>query len=313
MRSSLIDLLRILSVSLVVVEHSSAILHLWWGDLYTTGLLYDISPGKLGLTILLLISGLLLRLNDRGQGGIAFYTRRLQRIYPVYWMALALNLAMGLVFRWDNLPKDWGEGVLTLTGFCAFGGLWGCSLLPSWFIGTILSLYALYPWLSHLMDRAPRVTLLTLFLISLTARLSVEGYLPLHPREWFPLCRVFEFGLGIYLAQLVQLVPALQWTAPAPISKALEFFSELSFPVFLIHWSFLPVYWHLGLPLHVLLFLILTLSFSYLVLSMDSYLQRALYGTARSSRSPFLFKLSAIGQAWNSLKKGLPSNQRRNP
>ncbi|MGH7206633.1 MAG: acyltransferase family protein [Nitrospiraceae bacterium] len=300
-RSSLVDLLRILAFSLILAGHSAQSLHLSWGQTHVTGF-YDIGLGKLGITLFLVISGMVLRLNDRNQGVMAFSSRRLQRIYPVYWMALTLSIAMGLVFHWDNFPKDWMEGTLTITGFCAFAGLWGCSLLPwGWFIGLILSLYILYPWLSSLMNRAPRVALIALLLISVVSRLIVDDYVPYRPREWFPLCRVFEFGFGIYLAQEAQPWSALRWTAPAPISKILEILSELSFPAFLIHWVFLPVYWHLGSPLHVLVFLVMTMSTSYVVLSVDSYLQQALFGTRRSSCSPVVFKLSAARKAWNSL------------
>jgi peptidoglycan/LPS O-acetylase OafA/YrhL len=164
------------------------------------------------------------------------------------------------------------------------------------------------------MNRAPRATLLALLLISLAARLTVENFLPKYPREWFPLCRVFEFGLGIYLAQQAQLASALRWRAPAYISRILEILGELSFPAFLIHWLFRNVYLHLGPPLHVLVFLIMTMSVSYVVLSVDSYLQRALFGAARGSCSPVVFKLSVARKAWTSLwGRALPSNPMRNP
>jgi len=303
-RSSLLDLLRILAISLVLVQHSAMWLNQSWPPIYYIKGLNYVSLGHLGVTIFLLVSGIALRLNDRGQGVAAFYTRRLQRIYPVYWMALALSLAMGLVFHWDNFPKDWVEGALTITGLCVFAGRLGCWLTPAWFIGLILSFYAVYPWLSRLINRAPRITLEALLLISLASRLSVDGYLPNYPTEWFPLCRVFEFGLGIYLAQEVRLAPALRWRAPAPISRILEILGELSFPAFLVHWLFRNVYWHLGPPLHVLVFLIMTISVSFVVLSVDSYLQRALFGAARGSCSPVVFKLSVARKAWTSLWGG---------
>jgi len=312
-RSSLVDLLRILAISLVLNQHSAMWLVQSWPPVYHVKGFY-VSWGQLGVTIFLLVSGIALRLNDRGQGVAAFYTRRLQRIYPVYWMVLALSLAMGLMFHWDNFPKDWVEGALTITGFCAFAGLLGCWLTPAWFIGLILSLYAVYPWLSRVMNRAPRITLVALLFISLASRLTVDDYLPNFPTEWFPLCRVFEFGLGIYLAQEVRLAPALRWRAPAPMSRIVEILSELSFPAFLIHWLFRNVYLHLGPPLHVLMFLIMTMSVSYVVLLIDSYLQRALFGAARGSCSPVGFKLSVVRKAWTSLwERSLPSNPMRDP
>ena len=98
------------------------------------------------------------------------------------------------------------------------------------------------------------------------------------------------------------------------MSRIVEILSELSFPAFLIHWLFRNVYLHLGPPLHVLMFLIMTMSVSYVVLLIDSYLQRALFGAARGSCSPVGFKLSVVRKAWTSLwERSLPSNPMRDP
>jgi hypothetical protein len=208
-------------------------------------------------------------------------------------MALSITLALGLMFHWDTVPQNGLDWALSITGFCAFGGhgKLGCGFTPAWFIGLILSLYLLYPWLSRCMKLRPHVTLMTLFLISVVSRLAVDGYFPSYPKEgigeWVPLCRVFEFGLGIYLAQAEWLGRVFQWRAPSSIRGTLEVLSELTFPVFLLHWTFNPVLNHFGFPLHLLLFLAMTMIGSYAILYVDAYLQQALFGKRQSFCVPW--------------------------
>ena len=289
-RSSLLDVLRILAIGLIVTGHlgDRLDLQLWWGKPYDTDLYY-FDEGTLAITILLLISGIGLRLREHGKGILAFYVHRLQRIYPVYWMALSITIVLGLMFHWDTVPKTGIDWALSITGLCVFGGRgWlGCGFTPAWFIGLMLSLYTLYPVLSRCLKLNPPGTLIILFFISVVSRLTVEGYFPNYPKEWFPLCRVFEFGLGIYLAQAGWLVRVFQWTAPPSIKRTLEVLSELSFPVFLLHWTFYPVLNHFGSPLHVLLFLAMTMIGSYTILYFDSYVQHAVFGKRQSSRVPW--------------------------
>ena len=290
-RSSLLDVLRILAIGLIVTGHVGDWLHLelWWGKLPYNTALYLIDEGTLAITILLVISGTGLQLHDHGKGILAFYTRRLQRIYPVYWMTLAITIVLGLLFHWKTVPTNGIDWVLSITGFCVFGGggFLGCGFTPAWFIGLILSLYLLYPVLSRCMKLNPRMTLITLFFISVVTRLTVEQYFPSNSREWFPLCRVFEFGLGIYLAQAGWLARIFQWTAPSSIARTLEILSDLSFPVFLLHWTFSPILNHFGPPIHLLLFLAMTMIGSYAIFYVDSFLQRVFFRRRQSSCLPW--------------------------
>ncbi len=92
---------------------------------------------------------------------------------------------------------------LTLTGTYAFAGRWGGPFLnTSWFIGLIFVLYLVFPWLSRAISARPALTMAALLALSLASRalLGRYGWLPGRPLDWFPPCRVFEFGLGIWLA-----------------------------------------------------------------------------------------------------------------
>jgi peptidoglycan/LPS O-acetylase OafA/YrhL len=99
-----------------------------------------------------------------------------------------------------------------------------------WFIGVIVSLYLLYPIVLYMIRRNPNLALLSLLLVEVGARIFmsrvpgiVRGY------DWFPLCRIFDFGLGVYVVQ-----KGLFWKTPNP-SESLAFFSNLTFPIYLVH------------------------------------------------------------------------------
>ena len=249
------DLVRIAAASLVIAAHLGL------------AALGPFSTGGIGVTLFLVMSGLLLAMTDKGQPWKEYLWKRAARIYPTYWACLCLSV----LIVW-MVPQTVVESVLMLTGTCAFAGQWGCSIVPtSWFIGLIMVLYALYPVLKWLIGRSPTLTLIGLFAIS--AFMQRRGVLwlglPHSPEWWFPLCRVFEFGVGIAAAPWVRRVSF-------PISPAwLTYVAELSFPAFLLHVPLL--HWHLPLPLYLVAILTMSALASALVLySTDSRRQRSL-------------------------------------
>jgi peptidoglycan/LPS O-acetylase OafA/YrhL len=180
-------------------------------------------------------------------------------------------------------------------------GLWGGPYNPpSWFIALIISMYALFPMLAWFIKRSPHLTLIALLMISVLSRWYVGqyglpllpdslldqvegwlyrlyGFMPGRPGDWFPPARVFEFGLGIWLALVV---PASFWQKfNLSSGKAIAFFSDLSFPLFLIHYPFLclvPWMTEMGIPAAIAivgLILFLTL-IAYRMNRLDSHVPR---------------------------------------
>lgn len=101
-------------------------------------------------------------------------------------------------------------------------------------------------------------------LISVASRLTLGRYelLPRRPLDWFPLCRVFEFGLGVYLAR--QIPPGF-WNmlnGNRRIDCALRYMSDLTLPLFLVHWPILHTMKDLPVSDVVLLALVSTASLS---------------------------------------------------
>ena len=158
-----------------------------------------------------------------------------------------------------------------------------------------MAMYALFPVVLFAMKRKPHITILILLIISFAARYYVGqkgvpllgtnliedlegwvyrqfGFMPGRPGDWFPPCRIFEFSLGVYLALI--LPKALWFSLPSRLSKLIQFISDLSFPLFLIHHPFLFIILYLntkGLPLSFSILLYLSLMFyvSHLLYNLD--------------------------------------------
>lgn len=270
-RSTLLDSLRVLAITLVLVAHIGQLMDHASGDFFGWKNVYFVSLGGVGVTLFLILSGVLAGLSQaQGKHSYASYLlKKARRIYPVYWLSLPvamLGYTLGNGLLQGKLPDFFPNGPAvdllgSLTGFYAWMGLWGGPYNPpSWFIGLIMSLYVLCPLMLRCMQRWPHQTLAVLFCISFSARYYVGqwgvpfvapslleqmegwlyrqyGFMPGRPGDWFPLCRVFEFGLGIYLA--LKLPVTLWRRFNIPGSNLLRRLSDLSFPLFLIHYPFL--------------------------------------------------------------------------
>jgi peptidoglycan/LPS O-acetylase OafA/YrhL len=254
MRNPLLDVLRLLAMCLVVAGHAAMASGYTWGSVQWDNGIYDVSLGHVGVTLFIILSGLSLH-TGKPRPASEFYRRRLFRIYPTYWMALCAALLVGAALHRIPWPESGMEAVLTLTGFCAFAGMWGCQLTVSWFIGVIVALYLLYPWLAKALRQWPTQTLTASLVISVAARIVTPYVLHYHPSDWFPPCRLFEFVLGMYVAQRA-LLPVL--AMPVALQRPLATLAALSFPIYLVHWIFLPSFWHWAFPVNLLAFVALT-------------------------------------------------------
>jgi peptidoglycan/LPS O-acetylase OafA/YrhL len=225
------DVVRILAISLIIIAHLGFM---------SVG---PVSVGGFGVTLFLVMSGLLLALTDRKQPWGSFMWQRAQRIYPTYWVCLALSM----VIAW-KLPLDAVDAILMVTGTCSLAGRWGCSILnTSWFIGTIMVLYGFYPLLKRCMASSPIITLVALYGISLFMQRKGVTWMALplkgSPQWSFPLCRVFEFGVGIAAAAYLPHIDAIS-------PRWINYLAELSFPAFLLHWPLLK--YQLPIPLYIM-------------------------------------------------------------
>lgn len=245
-RYLVLDLIRILSVGMVIVFHIG--LKVGWPGMTwgRYGNIFSATLGNLGVIILIILSGLILQLiyGKKGLSRKDFYLRRLSKIYSIYWPSLIISI---LIYAFLKKPTVSTDIVCNVLGTCAFLGQWGGPYLETgWFIGLIVALYLLFPFLSSAIRKNPHLTIIALFIISLAYRQHVAQnhqfyYFP-PENHWHPLSRIFEFGLGIYLAEVV---PRTFWTIVKiqdSLSKKISYFAELSFPAYLLHYPVLGLF-----------------------------------------------------------------------
>ncbi len=93
-RLLIFDLLRIIATELVVTAHIAQKLNIpILNGTYGIPNFYFVSLGGMGVTILLVVSGAVLRLNHTNVTNYKdFIIKRLYRIYPAYWCSLVLIL-----------------------------------------------------------------------------------------------------------------------------------------------------------------------------------------------------------------------------
>lgn len=275
-RSQLLDLLRIFAIVLVFIAHFGQLFDHDLGGFFGIKNFYYVSLGGVGVTLFLVLSGVLLGLTDANKQRtyVDFMGKKLKRIYPLYWISLPLSILgfiIGSYVAGDGFPNLIPNGFFvelfgSITGFYAWFSLWGGPYnAPSWFIGLIISLYAVGPLLLFGLKRYPQIVLLILLVISVVSRWYVGqegipfvptntydevkgwafrqfGFMPGRPTDWFPPCRVFEFGLGIYLG--MALPKHIWFSINLPIQRVSGYLSgylsDLAFPLFLLHlpWLF---------------------------------------------------------------------------
>ncbi|RDL43562.1 acyltransferase [Marinomonas piezotolerans] len=292
-RSQLLDLLRLLAISLVFLAHFGQLFDSTAGQFFGIKNFYYVSLGGMGVSIFLVLSGLLAGLTDLTKpiGYFRYLWKKLCRIYPIYWLTIPVTI-LGYVLNGLIIDGSWPtlfpngfiwDGIGSVTGFYAWFGLWGGPYNPpSWFIGLIIPLYAIFPMLAACIKRAPNVTLIILLAISIISRWYIGqyglpfietsmiedveswlyrqyGFMPGRPGDWFLLCRLFEFGLGVWVALKVPTSFWYRWRLGR--GRLLAFLSDLSFPLFLLHYPFLfiALWWtDLGMN-HTLAITLLTL------------------------------------------------------
>lgn len=154
------DFLRALAIVMIIPAHLSNFLFSTYGKL----MLYAFDPyfANMGLGLFIFMSGYLLYYNNHSINSLAsvfdFYKKRLLRIYPLYWAALAIFVMVFFVFasRLDSgfvFPNS--ENVFSLYNvFVHVLGLqillapaYATPMLTLYFVGLIVIFYAIYPFI----------------------------------------------------------------------------------------------------------------------------------------------------------------------
>lgn len=248
----------------------------------------------------LVLSGILAGLGwaHKSENYFSYLFKKCLRIYPLYWMSVPLSIAAYVLGSWlleGDFPKLFPNGVWldvvgSITGAYSWMGLWGGPYNnPSWFIALIMSMYVFFPLVYRLLKIQPHIVILFFLALSVSARLYVGqngvpfidqsfyegiksyfyrqyGFMPGRPGDWFPLCRIFEFALGVYLAMVV---PRKTWFFWSRGPQALiGFLSAQSFALFLIHYPYLFLLrlfndwgWYITISITIYLLLMFVMAF----------------------------------------------------
>lgn len=203
-----LDVLRGLLVLAVAIYHLSV-----WNGLYPAGSWPNMAISKLGnygVQAFLMLSGFVLfrtDWEDLRRGGLGrFYLRRFARLAPVFYLAVGLNLALGLGMGPQPSLRMVAEN-LTFT----FGLFHPNHALVTggWYVGLVALLYGAYPALAWLRARGGVLVLLgaALLLGLWSLPPTLHGVMGADPAERFhlyvlPRNQAFVFLLGGLLAWL---------------------------------------------------------------------------------------------------------------
>ena len=230
------DILRIVAVTAVVYSH----IIMFQGiiprpeDLLVFNFVYY-GIGIVGVYILLFVSGAVLEYSypnlNTFDDIVNFYFRRLTRIYPAYWISILIGLALSPLILVQYSPFNI---FLEFTGFYTWSGRWAPPINPiGWFIGLIVALYFLFPFISLAIKKHPYITLTTVAFVEIFLRIYFNVVHPaafgMLPDRWFPVCSLMEFGLGIFIIQ--QGFYPKNFISPGWVA----FLGDFSFYVFLAH------------------------------------------------------------------------------
>ena len=253
-RLQILDIFRILAILLIVMVHVAQTIGNPLGEHFTIFGFYSTTWGGVGVTIFLILSGLVLGLKYelmKFSQIFHFIKNRIIRIYPIYYVSVVIGIYFQLLLvLYDKTSLDYFLNILhtvfltpqlflCLGGLYAFSGQWGGILSPAgWFIGLIMSMYIFFPILMICIRQKPNIALSLTLAISVLSHFAINNYNIFAGRalDWFPLCRIFEFTLGIYLSHVL---PENIWRIINikffAIDKVIIFFSSLSFPLFLVN------------------------------------------------------------------------------
>jgi len=214
-RWPMLTALRGLAILLVVLYHGGGVL-VWEDRLH----------GEIGVDIFLLVSGFLLSFASADIPAREFLRRRFFRIFPAYWMALALFVVLGRVLL--HRIFTWPDVLVHLAGMQAtVQGAYASDINNSfWFITTIGFLYLVFLGLRRRVRDLPFV-LGVGGLTTLLCLLPFPGFANLSGR-------LLGFYLGICLGQLrrggdFSLRPGVVFAAGAAAFAVLEWRGSTSF------------------------------------------------------------------------------------
>lgn len=125
---------------------------------------------------------------------VSYYKKRLWALLPMFWIAYFLAYILIYVPHGGNLSTNMIFTVLGLDGYLMMHGVQTSYQVGEWFMGAILILYLVFPFLYHLIQKWPKRTMAILAVCYI---LSTELFPFDWPKETWAVLRMFDFAVGI--------------------------------------------------------------------------------------------------------------------
>jgi len=212
-----IDALRGIAAVMVVLFHYTTRFGVRYGHIEDPG--WGVPWGWLGVNLFFMISGFVIFMTlDRTRHPFDFLLSRFSRLYPAYWVAVAVTTA---VVAYSNLPGKTTGPLTVLANMLMFHGLFGIKDVDSvyWSLEVELLFYAimLSLWIAGWLKR-PLLSLsawLGLQLLYAVAQRFAGVSLPYTLSHMLVLPYIPYFGVGmiVYLSKTQRGIPAWQLSA----------------------------------------------------------------------------------------------------
>lgn len=171
--------------------------------------------GNVAVTIFFILSGGLLYKKYETLQSLSindFYLKRAKSIYPAFWL-LSLYIPVSIVLRWFSGRDPFVYGhpaklLLTLVGMDGYAQSFGVSTYffgGEWFVGAIVILYLLYPFLAKCYKAKP-VLLMTLLIIGYGTQFPALTEARLEWLNVLPLTVALKFTLGFFIFEHLEFL-----------------------------------------------------------------------------------------------------------
>lgn len=197
-----LDFIRAISIFLIIIFHFNV--HMLQLKVSDSAIFWIKSGfehaclGVLGISLFIILSGASLMLSTKERFDVkTFIRKRFLSIYPLFWVTYAATfLTLFLLHEGTPSFPHPLTFLLTITGFDGFllYAIPNYYLVGEWFLGFIIIMYILFPFLRYLFLKNALFTVLISFFITL---LVAEFYHPEMEIFRFPLFRLTEFVLGM--------------------------------------------------------------------------------------------------------------------
>lgn len=250
-RNYALDWVRVGAMILVATQHAMSLLK---HDDWTNFL--GINAGQFGVSLFMVLSGLLSAADHRQP--FQWIWRRLRRVFPAYWIAMAVSFLMTWWIGYKSFSAAQVISQMLGVGLFFFG--YHLVNIASWFISLLLLCYFL-AFVCRLMRRPLTAALIISAVLAVLAIVNYHALLCAHMISFFiafaigggrkndALATVALAAAGGVIALTSHLVPALSFTAASLIVVAIflalplrfpciDFLSRYTYEFYLIHGLF---------------------------------------------------------------------------